>query len=506
MLIKKIFLIMSVVLISAAAFSVACSRSEGVEPEQEMIGTKAVCPVTGDTFAITKNTPVMEYDGARYYFCCPGCDKDFTRNPERYIKKLRAQMIHPAEPDEHDIGKQAVCPVLQETFTITEKTPTVLYDGELYYFCCPGCDTEFMKDPEKFQKNDKSDVHPDSTGVSDEDIAYWTCSMHPEVKSDEAGNCPICGMSLIPKYKNAHSSNSLFLDDNKIALAGIKVVPASTHTVYKEVEVVGSIAYDPALVIAQEEYLTARSMRPALDGADDVTRERVEQVIENARYKLRLLGMDDAEITRLARAGTVTSSLVLPDGEAWVYADVYESDVPWIRKGQAVRVTAQTFPGEEFSGVVMSMNPTLNTMTRAVRVRIRLGKGADKLKPGMYVSAKIQSKYATSDNGNSGAVIAVPRSAVINTGNRSVVWVYSGEGNFEPRLVKIGPPGIVNDGNGEIGMYPVLDGLHENELVVVNGNFLIDSESQITGIAALGYSGALEVDEQTPMHAEHGNR
>ncbi|UCC11566.1 MAG: efflux RND transporter periplasmic adaptor subunit, partial [candidate division WOR-3 bacterium] len=192
--------------------------------------------------------------------------------------------------------------------------------------------------------------------------------------------------------------------------------------------------------------------------------------------------------------GRVTSSLVIPDGEAWVYADAYEADIPWIRKKQQVRVAAQAFPGEEFEGVVTSVNPTLNTMTRAVRVRIRLKQGSGKLKPGMYVSVKIQAVYTSGHAEND--MIAVPRSAVINTGKRTVVWVYKGEGAFEPRLVQVGPAGTVENGEQETRVYPILAGLDENDLIVVNGNFLIDSESQITGIAAIGYGGALEVDEQ----------
>jgi Cu(I)/Ag(I) efflux system membrane fusion protein len=425
MTLKKIFLMIPVVLIGSVIMT-SCSRSEGIKPEQEMIGMQAVCPVRG------------------------------------------------------------------ETFTITEHTPVVTYNGEHYYFCCPGCDTEFMKDPGKFLHNEDNDTHSDTTS-SDDDIAYWTCSMHPEVRSDREGNCPICGMALIPKLEQSGSPNSLMLDNAEIELAGIRVEAARKHSVYRMIELAGSVAYDPELVIAQEEYLTARSMGAALDGADEVTRERTQQVIDKARYKLRLLGMDDAEILHLARTGVVTSSLVMPDGEAWVYADAYEIDIPWIERNQQVRVAAHAFPGEEFEGVITSINPTLNAATRAVRVRIRLEQGSGKLKPGMYVSVKIRAAYASGHAGN--AVIAVPRSAVIDTGNRSVVWVNTGGGAFEPRLVKVGPAGIVESGEHATRVYPILAGLDENEMIVVNGNFLIDSESQITGIAAIGYGGALEVDE-----------
>ncbi|UCC12224.1 MAG: YHS domain-containing protein, partial [candidate division WOR-3 bacterium] len=288
---KKIFLLTFVIVIGSI-FMVSCSRGEGVKPEQEMIGKKEVCPVTGETFTITRHTPVVEHDGNTYYFCCPGCDKSFKENPERYIAQSDATAMRSAEPDTLDFGTQAVCPVTGDTFTIAKHTPAVSYNGKLYYFCCPGCDTEFMKEPEKFLHGGNNDHHSNTVPQSSDDIAYWTCSMHPEVRSDTEGNCPICGMALIPKHELSGSSNSLLLNDTEIELAGIRVEPARKQSVIRIIELVGSVAYDPELVIAQEEYLTARSMLSALDGADKVTLGRTQQVIDKARYKLRLLGMD----------------------------------------------------------------------------------------------------------------------------------------------------------------------------------------------------------------------
>ena len=93
----------------------------------------------------------------------------------------------------------------------------------------------------------------------EKEILYWTCSMHPEVRADEEGNCPICGMNLIPVYEKETSEGegSLYLNEKDIELAGIRMVPSTKENLYKEIHTVGKIAYDPNLVIAQEEYVNA---------------------------------------------------------------------------------------------------------------------------------------------------------------------------------------------------------------------------------------------------------
>ena len=144
---------------------------------------------------------------------------------------------------------------------------------------------------------------------------------------------------------------------------------------------------------------------------------------------------------------------------------------------------------------------------KAVSGRIQLLDTRMKLKPGMYVDTRIKAEYipptASHQSYRTGyRVLTVPRESVLDTGKRKVVWVYTGDGNFQPREVQLGPLGVVKDRSNGMHHYPVLDGLKGNELVVTNGNFLIDSESQITGVAALGYGGALGVEEkpQVPVH------
>lgn len=120
----------------------------------------------------------------------------------------------------------------------------------------------------------------------------------------------------------------------------------------------------------------------------------------------------------------------------------------------------------------------------------------------MYASVSIRATYTVPHAAHYEEVVAIPREAVLDTGNRKIVWVHMGDGRFQPREVSVGPLATV-DHNGHVAYYyPVLDGITENEMVVTNGNFLIDSESQITGVAALGYGGALGVEEEVrpPIH------
>lgn len=486
-------------LILTAILSISCSaRAEKVKVDKEVIGTQAVCPVTGDRFTIHESTPVLQYRGEKYYMCCPRCDTEFMKNPETYIELMHKTEPVKTRPEEKVIGTEVICPVTGNQFTITESTPVVEYQEKKYYFCCTGCDAEFIKEPKKYTNDPHNEPRTMNQEQSTEEIMYWTCSMHPEVRADREGNCPICGMALIPVYKDKESKGSLHLEQRDRELAGIKTVPVTYRQMYHQILAVGSVAYDPELVIAQEEYVTASEMVDGLAGSDDVAMVRALKVVENAEYKLRLMGMDKSEIEKLKTTKRVERSLVMPEHETWIYADVYESDIAWIKKGQDVIITSVAYPGEEFQGKIRSINPTLDPSTRSVRVRIQLVDTHMKLKPGMYVDARIRAQYIPPTAAHQGhepgyEVLTIPRESVLDTGKRKVVWVYTGDGNFQPREVQLGPLGVGHDrGNGTY-YYPVLAGLRENELVVTNGNFLIDSESQISGVAALGYGGAMGV-------------
>ena len=402
-----------------------------------------------------------------------------------------------------EIGMEVTCPVMGNILTVSKTTPVIDYKGKRYFFCCPGCDDKFMESPdgyigENYEQGKKA--QPDDSNNTEE-IIYWTCSMHPEVKSDVEGNCPICGMNLIPvkeSDKKEGDNSYLRLEGREMTLAGVKTTPAERKSLHKEIETIGVVAYDPTLVTAQEEYINALELLDNISPEENIPYRRAKKVLEKSEYKLRLLGMSNSEIKSLKIKKEAQTSFIIPDNQSWIYADVYENDIAWVKKGQHVTVVPAAYPDLEFNGKIKAIKPVLDMETRSAQVKIRLSKKNERLLPGMYVDVKIKAAYSPPGE-NKDKVVAVPKNAMINTGSRKVVWVYLGEGSFEPREVKTGPVAVANNDKRKENYYPILSGIEENEMVVTNGNFLIDSESRITGVAAIGYGGAIGVEEQGHM-------
>ena len=420
-------------------------------------------------------------------------------------KSSGGKVVSPVRGDVMDteIGMEVTCPVMGNPVKVTKSTPVIEYKGERYFFCCPGCDDKFMRNPEKYKDGDSRQTEKEQTYKDNntEEILYWTCSMHPEVKSDKEGNCPICGMNLIPVKKSdteGDGESYLYLKGREITLAGVKTAIVKKKSLYKEILAVGVIAYDPTLVTAQEEYINALELLESIPKGEELSYKRANNVFEKTEYKLRLLGMSNSEIESLRKRREVQTSFIIPENQSWVYADIYENDIAWIKKGQKVTVVPAAYPDLEFEGKIKAIKPLLDMKTRSTQVKIRLSKKDERLLPGMYVDVKIKADYFL-EGENKNEVAAVPKSAIINTGNRKVVWVYLGGGNFEPREVKTGSLAVGDNGMHRENYYPVLYGIKEGEMVVTNGNFLIDSESQITGIAAIGYGGAIGVEGNPHM-------
>ncbi len=149
--------------------------------------------------------------------------------------------------------------------------------------------------------------------------------------------------------------------------------------------------------------------------------------------------------------------------EVWVLGEIYEYEVNLIKKGDEALITFSYLPGKTFKGKVSYIYPYLNPETRTVKIRIDILNSDFKLKPDMYVNIEIKVNY--------GKKLVIPKSAVLYTGEKNIVFVDKGEGTFEPREVKLGIPGE--------DFYEVIEGVKEGEAVVTSGNFLIDSESSL---------------------------
>ena len=276
-------------------------------------------------------------------------------------------------------------------------------------------------------------------------------------------------------------------------------------------------AYSPELLAAQREYAVAAQALAQLKDADAQTVAGMKRLADSALARLRNWDVTDEEIAQLAAGGEPRRTLsfrapvagfvlekkavqgmrfmpgemlyqIADLSNVWLIADVFEQDIGRVRVGQRAEVRLEAWPGQRFEGRVTYVYPTLRADTRSAQVRIELPNPGGRLKPAMYAQVEIAA--------GDGAVLAVPRSAVIDSGTRRIVLVDRGEGRFEPREVKLGAKGDE--------YVAVLDGVREGESVVVAANFLIDAESNLK--AALGAMTAPESQAAGKVQVAHSAR
>jgi Cu(I)/Ag(I) efflux system membrane fusion protein len=309
-----------------------------------------------------------------------------------------------------------------------------------------------------------------STGsrITGHESRLYTCPMHPTYTSDHPGTCPICGMTLVPvedesdmKMDDAGAQHAgheaegraaIKVTDAQRQMIGVKISPATIRNLAKEIRTVGIVAYDPDLVIAQREYVDALRLN---DGSLALA----------AAERLELMGMGRNQIAELRRTRRVQKNLYLtaPGGKAWVYGDIYEADIPYVKSGQEVEVTVPGSPDVALSGTIAAIDPVVKPMTRTMRVRTEVSDPTMHLKPNLYVDVALQVPL--------GDMLSVPTSALIWSDGAWHVFVDEGDGRLVPRHVTLG---------GRTSDYAqVASGLSEGEKVVESANFLIDAESQL---------------------------
>lgn len=275
-----------------------------------------------------------------------------------------------------------------------------------------------------------------------------------------------------------------------------------TGKVVKKGEPLLSI-YSPDLVSAQEEYLLALKTRhkTSLPSNFQELNESQDSLLESARRRLLLWDITPEQIAVLEKTGKPRTEMTIQapiDGIVlekmvlegayimpgmnlykiadlsivWILADIYEYEVSLVRLGQTARVELSYYPGRPFTARVSYIYPTVDPMTRTVKVRLEVLNPNLAFKPDMFANVEITS--------NAGAVLAVPSEALLDTGLRHIVWVEKQPGLYEMRTVR---PGV----RGE-RYVQVLSGVRRGEKVVASGNFLIDSESQLRGAGGGGHS------------------
>lgn len=425
----------------------------------------------------------------------------------------------------------------------------------------------------------------------------WTCSMHPQVRLPRPGPCPICGMNLIRLSQLPGQKAQLE------ARAGLETAPVAYRELFKEIRTVGKfdynerrVAYISARVAGRvdrvfadftgmqvkqgdhlvqiyspELYLAQGELIRALDAFESETGNRrfLQTTLDAARTKLRLLGLLPEQILEVENSrkpathltiyspqgGTVIEKSVregqyVKEGDAlyriadldpiWLYLDIYEYDLSWIRYGQKVDVLLEAYPAEPFQGVVVFIDRFLDDTTRTVKVRVNLKNSHAKFKPAMYATAVIhvrlqsdgtpeptgiEGKYicpmhpeivaeqpgdcslcemplekvpdqrpqppdgvdpAAANSAPAGKVLSIPSSAVLDTGRRKIAYRKTKAGEYELVELHVGPRASAHDAAGQVGSYyPILHGVQEGDEVVVRGGFLLDSQRQIEGLPSL---------------------
>ncbi len=420
----------------------------------------------------------------------------------------------------------------------------------------------------------------------------WSCSMHPHIQRDGPGQCPICGMDLIPVPEQASDDmdmgRQLSVSASQKALMRIETAPAERRFPVASLRLVGKVTYDetnlayitawipgridrlfvdytgltvkkgdhmvelysPELFSAQEELLQAnRGLREVSKSGLSSLRESAKGTVKAARDKLRLWGLTASQIKQLEKTGKPQENVTIfspasgvvihKDAQegmyvdtgsriftvadlssVWVQLDAYESDLQWLRYGQDAEFSTEAFPGEIFHGQIAFIDPVLNPKTRTVKVRVNVDNSDGRLKPDMFVRASVSARLATggkvvdeklagkwvspmhpevlSDEPGKCPVcgmdlvkteslgfavesmegveppIVIPASAALLTGQRAVVYVedlHADKPTYLGREVTLG----ARAGDD----YIVTSGLSEGDLVVVSGNFKIDSALQI---------------------------
>jgi Cu(I)/Ag(I) efflux system membrane fusion protein len=349
----------------------------------------------------------------------------------------------------------------------------------------------------------------------------YVCPMHPQIVRDQPGKCPICGMDLVLKQLAATGEAHPMVEVSHamVQSLGVRTQRVERDTLWKYIRTVGRVDYDETRLVHMHprtegwlEKLTLRAEGdPVKQGqllgrlySPEILAAQVDFLIaleqasgsknlEKARNRLRLLGVDEATISRiqhkretqntvplhapeqgimaklLAREGMYVKPemeifTIVDPARMWVLVDVFEHQIEWLRLGLKTEIRVPAYPGRVWQGEVDYIYPDLDPKTRTLRVRLAFDNPDGLLKANMFAEVVIFG-------GPKRNALLIPADALIATGERTSVIKALGEGRFQPVDVVIGA--------ARAGRVEILDGLAEGDEVVVSGQFLIDSESSL---------------------------
>jgi len=374
---------------------------------------------------------------------------------------------------------------------------------------------------------DKEEMHNHAEETTKETI--WTCAMHPQIRMHEPGKCPICGMKLIPLNQGGLTidPDAIRMTPEAVQMANVLTSKVSKQLAVKELRLYGKVQADERLLQSQVSYLPGRIEKllvnftgeavrkgqtlaviysPDLVTAQQelletaATKESQPALYEASKDKLRQWKLTEKQIAAIETSGKVKTEFevfanatgivsarrvnsgdyispgsVLFDvadlSHVWIMFDAYESDLPYLSQGQEVAFTIQAMPGTNYSGKINFIDPVLDPNTRIARVRIEINNPGGKLKPEMFATGIVKANLDEYKD-----KLVIPRTAVLWTGKRSVVYVKqtkTTEPIFKIREIELGPM----LGNS----YVVMNGLKDGEEIVTQGAFSVDASAQLEG-------------------------
>jgi Cu(I)/Ag(I) efflux system membrane fusion protein len=423
------------------------------------------------------------------------------------------------------------CPMAKGFKTWFQKSPTIEnpYMGQ----AMATCGSEIAWQPAGVTATGA--MSHEGHGHEGDDVAFYTCSMHPSVEKKEPGQCPICSMELAPVTYEETESGVVRVDQARRQRIGLKTAKVSRAPMVIPIRAVGRLTYDetrlkdvtlkvkgwiaklrvsatgqpvkkgetlltlysPDLYAAQQEYLLALESQRGTGAAG-----RSDYLVKAAEKKLALWDLSPAQIAAIAKRGepieelpihapssgfviekdVVEGAAVEPGqrlyriaalDKVWIEAQVYEMDLSRVKKGQLAKVSLPYQAGETLEGKVAYVYPYLDAASRTGRVRIELANKDLAFKPDMYANVELSVDL--------GPRLQVPIDSVVYTGPRRLVFVDVGEDRIRPQEVTLGAR------NAE--MVEVTSGLTEGQMIVTSANFLIAAESRIRSAAGLWSQG-----------------
>ncbi len=379
-----------------------------------------------------------------------------------------------------------------------------------------------------FHSSHKSVISTNTT-VQKGKATIWTCAMHPQIRLDKQGKCPICAMELIPLAQNDASvdADAIHLTKEAAELANVLTSVVTKQKPIKEVRLYGKIQADERLLQSQVAHIAGRIEKllvsftgervrkgqtlaliysPDLVTAQQELLETVKtkqtqpEIYEASKEKLLQWKLTESQIANIESSGTVqnnfevvsnTTGIVIArrinNGDhisqgtilydiadlsnVWAMFDAYEGDLPFLNEGDKLSFEVHSIPGKTFTANIIFIEPVIDPVTRVSKVRVEINNKSGKLKPEMFAKGIVKANLTEYSN-----KLVIPRSAVLWTGKRSIVYVKqtgTDEPIFKIREIELGPM---------LGSsYVVENGLNEGEEIVTQGTFSVDASAQLEG-------------------------